>query len=582
MTVAAAAPMSLGRLVAVTVRFTGLASSTAEFMRERGAIIANIGEGYIESYAPIPLLLLLSQRDDVLRIETIVPPQPAVTSQGAAAHGAPLWNGRGFTGAGVKVGVKVGVIDLGFIGYTALIGAEVPLPANQRCYTAIGVPTFVLANCESETVHGTGVTETIVDIAPGATIYIANPMSEGDLRATADWMVAQGVEVINMSLAWTWDGPGDGTSPLADSPLNTVDRAVTGGAVWLNSAGNSASETWFGGYSDADVDQWLEFDPGVENNTVVLPAGSQFVAQLRWDDNTTAASRDLDLFLLDSGLGTVASSEGPQSGQVGHVAGEGFSYTPAVSGTYFLAILHFSGTAPGWIQLNSFRGPSLAVRTAAGSMMNPAESANPGMLGVGAARWSTPNTIESFSSQGPTPDGRIKPDIVGADGGSSVSYPGGFFGTSQASPHLAGLAALVVERFPGLTPSQVAAYLTSNADPRGAPVPNNTWGFGFAQLPLLPPGPPNNVSAVAGDGQATVSWTVPPSDGGSAITGYTVSSTPGGLTSTVAAATVSTTVTGLTNGVTYTFAVTATNAQGDSDPSAPSNPVVPQLTGPPP
>ena len=125
--------------------------------------------------------------------------------------------------------------------------------------------------------------------------------------------------------------------------------------------------------------------------------------------------------------------------------------------------------------------------TISGSISSPAESANPGMLAVGAAPWDDTFTIEPFSSQGPTPDGRIKPDIVGADRGRTVSYrstenpDGRFSGTSQASPHVAGLAALVKQRFPSYTPQQVANYLKTHAEARGN-VPNNTWGHGFARL----------------------------------------------------------------------------------------------------
>ena len=75
--------------------------------------------------------------------------------------------------------------------------------------------------------------------------------------------------------------------------------------------------------------------------------------------------------------------------------------------------------------------------------------------------------------------------------------------------------------------------------------------------------PPESVSATAGDGQATVSWTVPLSDGGNSITSYSVSSSPGNLTCTTSVST-SCTVTGLTNGVDYIFYVTAINLSGSN------------------
>ncbi|MEI6047856.1 MAG: FISUMP domain-containing protein [Bacteroidota bacterium] len=87
------------------------------------------------------------------------------------------------------------------------------------------------------------------------------------------------------------------------------------------------------------------------------------------------------------------------------------------------------------------------------------------------------------------------------------------------------------------------------------------------------PGAPTIGTATAGNGQATVTFTAPVSNGGSAITGYTVTSSPGNITAAGTASPI--TVTGLTNGTAYTFTVVATNANGNSLPSSASNSVTP-------
>ncbi|MFM1771494.1 MAG: hypothetical protein RLZZ71_636, partial [Bacteroidota bacterium] len=99
--------------------------------------------------------------------------------------------------------------------------------------------------------------------------------------------------------------------------------------------------------------------------------------------------------------------------------------------------------------------------------------------------------------------------------------------------------------------------------------------------PYTTPGAPTIGTATAGNGQATITFTAPVSNGGSPIISYTATSTPGGITGTISQAGSGTiTVNGLTNGTTYTFTVVATNAAGSGEASAASNSVNVTLPAP--
>ena len=533
---AADSPIHSGGSVAVTIHLSGNVDDVVQFLEDNGGDPRNVGEDYIEAYVPVALLGQLSQQPGVTRVREIVPPEPSYgeyVSQGVQTHNSQAWNNAGFSGEGVKVGV----IDLGFEGLRSLMGSELPSNIQGRCYTDIGTPTDDLSNCEGVgdvsarfpecqevaersaargAVHGAAVAESLIDIAPGASLYIANPISRADLQDTVQWMAAEGVSVINYSVSYIFDGPGDGTSPSSVSPLNTVDQAVASDILWVNSAGNDAEGTWFGRYSDPDGDGVIGF--GDQNDEVIdLPFRDcrGYRLQLRWEDSWEGAVTDLDLHFVDKASGLiVVSGDDVQSGESGQVPHEWFGIVRLPrenllrSTDFGVVVSHKGGPVPDWIQLEVSAPGAIEHYTVGGSIANPAESANPGMLAVGAAHyWETDTAVTSYSSQGPTPDGRVKPDIVGTDCGETVSYPHysrngqdcWFSGTSQASPHVAGLAALVKQRFPGFTPDQVADYLKHHAEQREAPDPNNTWGHGFAVLP--PPGtelPPDFESSCGG------------------------------------------------------------------------------------
>ena len=102
----------------------------------------------------------------------------------------------------------------------------------------------------------------------------------------------------------------------------------------------------------------------------------------------------------------------------------------------------------------------------------------------------------------------------------------------------------------------------------------------MSRKPATVPAAPTNVTATAGDASAVVSWTAP-ANGGSAITGYTVTPYIGATAQAVTTVTgtppgTSTTVTGLTNGTAYRFSVAAVTDVGTGAQSARSSRVTPR------
>lgn len=147
-----------------------------------------------------------------------------------------------------------------------------------------------------------------------------------------------------------------------------------------------------------------------------------------------------------------------------------------------------------------------------------------------------PGPLASFSSMGPTRDGRLKPDITApglpvlssrsfdypnncpAAGASALANDGANHianaGTSMAAPHTSGAVALLMQKFGAITPAFAKTYFTANAvvDVNTGVVPNNDWGNGKLRLgdlvdPAVTVVAPNGGETVVIATNANLTWT---------------------------------------------------------------------------
>ena len=201
------------------------------------------------------------------------------------------------------------------------------------------------------------------------------------------------------------------------------------------------------------------------------------------------------------------------------------------------------------------------------------------------------DSLASFSSIG----GAVKDHGISAPGVNIYSsLPGNTYaswsGTSMATPVVTGSIALLLEDHPSMTPASIKNALFSTACtgstapscPTGA-VPNISYGYGRVDVlralnsiisspTPTAPGVPLNLSATpVSTSQINLSWSVPTSNGGSAITDYVVEFRQSGGVFAVFSDGTSTTpsaaVTGLASGVSYDFRVSAVNVIGTGSPS---------------
>jgi subtilisin family serine protease len=451
-------------------------------IRAAGGHVERVAGGLVQADVPAAAVGALETRPGVERVRApYTRIAHAVNGEAVATTLASAWHAKGFTGRGVKVAI----IDGGFAGLAERQAAG-DLPANAVTQDLCG------GRLTTADDHGTAVAEIVHEMAPDAELYLICIQTDVDFAAAVAYAKSQGVHVINHSAGWEGAFRDDGSDPFSA----LVADARASGILWVNSAGNEGDTHWTGTYSPRDgIHVWDT--NGDVGNSFIWPNGAEICGFLKWDEWPAGIS-DFDLGLFLSGANVLlASSEEEQGGGGGEppfeaVCAEQSSGTDL---TVFWAIRGYSVRSNPRIDLVSW-SPPLEYSVAGGSIAAPASS--PAAFAVGALCWQS-RELEPYSSQGPTIDGRIKPDIVGHDSVSSATYgmfdgcPSAFAGTSASSPEVAAAAALVKQAYPAYRPDQLEHYLESNARDLGAPGPDNATGAGE----LLLPKPPDVVAPTA-------------------------------------------------------------------------------------
>jgi subtilisin family serine protease len=465
-----------------------------------GAQIIKRTENVIKAKVPINMLTAVADNVDGVSFmkapDKLIP--VAVTSQGVDLTRADKFHDADYDGSGIKVAV----FDVGFIGLTNAIPDELPAGVvkvdctKQPCDS--NNPSI-----ENTSSHGTAVAEIIHDMAPGAKLYLIQVSDTMDLEGAKDFAVENGIRIINHSLVvpntnyydgecWSFGG--------YFSPVCTADDAYANNILWVNAVGNEAQKHYEADFSDPNDNGWHNVSPGDEridlNNGDHIDAGDTIEVYLTWDAWPTT-SQDYDLYLYRSSdlLNPVASSTTIQSDTPPI---EQITYNVTSTDTYFLAIYHNRATSHSFEVYSIYHNLSPAVATS--SLLGPADAA--GAMAVGAINYSnwTTGPQEPFSSRGPTNDGRKKPDIMGPDKVSNFTF-GSFSGTSASCAHVSGAAALILDKFPGITVEQLWDLLTSTAIDMGASGKDNIYGYGRLNLDISAPIPSSTtVTTVSGGG----------------------------------------------------------------------------------
>lgn len=424
-------------------------------------------------------------------------------------------------------GVRVGVISGGISGLAQSIATGNLPPTNffrDSSGVLIATTGGVTAqsfradgNLEvfgnSPNAEGTALLEIVHDLTPGAQLFYANFGTSLEFNQAVNFLAAR-TDIVVDDVSFFNAGPYDGTSLVSQNTTNALNNPSNPIRTYFTVAGNYRMRHYRGTFTDCGCSfpSINAAEGGVSNvhlftatagttgpaaqafNGITVPPGGALI-RLQWDDPWGASTNDYDLFVLQSDGSIVTGSVDAQTGFQNPAEAVFIPNTGSAPVTLSYFIVNFRNQAAprtfdvflapdGFVPTHQFNTPGMSIPNQA--------DAGGGVLTVGAVPWLFPNVPEPYGGEGPTRDGRLKPEVMAPDG-VTVSGAGGFsqvfLGTSAASPHAAGAAALLLSQNPSLTHSQLANLIKGTAVDLGPPGPDNRFGFGrIDAFPTAPHG----------------------------------------------------------------------------------------------
>ena len=378
-------------------------------------------------------------------------------------------------------GIKIAILDLAFDDTNDEIKNNiVETKSFRHDFDGLKIP---LEGFGTESVHGTAVSEIVIDVTPNSELYLYTFASEVEFLDAMDYAMNKDVDLITMSAGWV-NYPTDGNSEMTKK----VEQAIDAGIPFVVSAGNYAQTHWQGNFIDTNENSWHEFE-GLDEGISVVASQSRvdreipFILYLMWD-SPSGGINDFDLSLTDEDGNEVAYSANLQETD-NAIPFEYVYFTPENAGTYSLGVRYGgSDTTDAILEIFS-PSDKLEYQIAEGSVSVPTDAA--GIISVGAINYYD-SRLEPFSSQGPTNNCMASPSLVAPDAVTTTAYGNSpFFGTSAAAPHVAGMVALMIDKTPQLTPAQILSELTMYSDTEFDSYINlqNMFGSGLADSQFI-------------------------------------------------------------------------------------------------